>query len=136
MVGVPSEPLTYEIERGHIRRFADAIEDPNPLWQDEIEARKTRFGGILAPPTFTETLLDRRRDEALVRETRVVGGASEHEYLVPIRPGDRITVVSKLADVFRKRGKIGIMTFLVTETTFTNQFGETVARRLDTAITY
>ena len=32
-IGKTSEPRTYEVERGAIRRFAEAIEDRNPALQ-------------------------------------------------------------------------------------------------------
>ena len=35
-----------------ISHFADGAGDPNPLWRDEEYARKTRYGGIVAPPSF------------------------------------------------------------------------------------
>ena len=34
-----------------IRKFADGIGDPNPLWSDEEYARKTRYGSMTAPPS-------------------------------------------------------------------------------------
>jgi len=55
-VGFATTPVTYEIERGAIRKFAQAIEDPNALFNDEQAARKTRFGGMIAPPTFGRML--------------------------------------------------------------------------------
>ena len=51
-IGTNGEIRTYDVERGAIRRFAEAIGDPNPLFNDEREARKTRFGGMIASPTF------------------------------------------------------------------------------------
>ena len=56
LIGTESQPLTFEIERGAIRRFAEAIGDPNPLFNDEQAARRTRFGGMIAPPTFMRSL--------------------------------------------------------------------------------
>jgi len=44
LVGVESEPQVWEVEKGHIRRHAEAVGDPNPLWRDEAYARKTRYG--------------------------------------------------------------------------------------------
>src|SRR5579871_4351679 len=34
-VGRTAEPVTYEVERGHIRRFADAIGDDDPVYRGE-----------------------------------------------------------------------------------------------------
>src|SRR5690349_14896865 len=35
-----------------ILRFAEGIGDDNPLWTDAEYAASTRFGGIVAPPSF------------------------------------------------------------------------------------
>lgn len=35
-----------------ILKFAEGIGDPNPLWCDEEYAKKTRYGSIIAPPSF------------------------------------------------------------------------------------
>ena len=55
-IGMQSETRVVEVERGAIRRFAEAIGDPNPLFNDEAAARKTRFGGMIAPPIFCRSL--------------------------------------------------------------------------------
>ena len=33
-------------------KFADGIGDPNPLWRNDEYAKKTRFGSIIAPPSW------------------------------------------------------------------------------------
>ncbi|MGH7918299.1 MAG: FAS1-like dehydratase domain-containing protein, partial [Candidatus Binataceae bacterium] len=38
-IGKAGEPRTFEVERGAIRRFADAIGDPSALFNDEKAAR-------------------------------------------------------------------------------------------------
>ena len=62
-VGVSSEPVAYDIEQGLIKQFAQAIGDPNPQWQDEVKARTTPKGGIIAPPTFLRTCNPKELDE-------------------------------------------------------------------------
>jgi len=137
-LGKETTPVTYEVEQGHIRRFAEAIGDYNPLWVDETEAPKTPYGGIVAPPTFTRAFNPSDEDESMPRDPseRVLDAGSEYEYFAPIKVGDRITVVSKIADVYQKEGRLGMMTFEVKEVTFTNQFGQLVAKRRDTGIFY
>ena len=51
-IGVESAPALNEVEKGAIRKFAQAVGDPNPLWQDEEYAKKGPYGRIVAPPTF------------------------------------------------------------------------------------
>jgi len=40
----------YDVTDKDIRRFAQAIDDPNPLYYDEEYAKKTIYKGIIAPP--------------------------------------------------------------------------------------
>src|SRR3989442_15737322 len=136
-IGTVSETRTYEVERGVIRRFAEAVGDQNPLFNDEKLARKTRFGGMIAPPTFCRSLGAPILEVKLnMPQFRGLDGGSDWEYLEPIRPGDRITVQSKLADLRESAGRLGPMVFITTETSYTNQFGQVCALQRSTAIRY
>ena len=136
-IGTQTEARVVEIERGAIRRFAQAIGDPNPLFNDEAAARKTRFGGMIAPPTFGRSLGGGIPDIKLnLPQFRGLDGGSEWEYFVPIRPGDQITVVSKIADLREREGRLGPMVFITVEHSYTNQFGELCALQRSTAIRY
>ena len=53
VIATEFEPATFEVEKSHITAFARAIGDDNPLWNDEVAARRSRYGGLIAPPTFT-----------------------------------------------------------------------------------
>jgi hypothetical protein len=44
----------FLVEEGHIKLFARAIGNANPIYSDWDYARKSSLGGIVAPPTFTE----------------------------------------------------------------------------------
>ncbi len=48
----PPEPWCYEATRDNIRHYAHGIGDDNPLWCDPDYAETTRYGGIIAPPSF------------------------------------------------------------------------------------
>jgi acyl dehydratase len=50
-----AEPWCYEATRDNIRHYAHGIGDDNPLWCDPDYAAKTRFGGIIALPSFLFT---------------------------------------------------------------------------------
>jgi acyl dehydratase len=144
MIGKESAPQTREVTATAIRRFARAIGDSNPVYVDEAYARTTPWGGIIAPPTFFFTLgyyddsagVQLREDgrptggelDVPLPVSQTVGGASSIEFGVPARPGDVITVRRKVADVYSKEGKSGLLYFTVVETSYTNQKGEFVAR--------
>ena len=44
----------FPVEAGHILMFARSIGDPNPVYEDEEQARAGEAGGIIAPPTFVQ----------------------------------------------------------------------------------
>ena len=131
-IGIESEPEVYEIERGLIRRFVLAIDDPNPLWQDEEYAGKSRYGGIIAPPTFVLTVgFDELQRQVLesVLYGGVLHGSTELECYQPVRPGDAITVIAKIANIReRQGGRMGKTAFVTLDITYKNQRQELVAR--------
>ena len=136
-IGVSSEPTVLEVEKGAIRRFAEAIGDPNPLWNDEADAGRSRYGGLIAPPTFLRSAgITRPPLPFEIPYERRLDGGSEWEYFEPLRVGDHITIVARIVDVSERTGKIGTMLFTVAEVTYTNQFDQLVAIQRNTGITY
>jgi len=131
LLGIEAEPEYWDVEKGHIKRFAQAIGDENPLYHDEDYAKKTRYGEIIAPPFFLidaglVKLVDRLVEMA--PELANINGSTEIEFYQPMKVGDRIKTVAKLANVEEKIGKSGPMIFLTIEVTYTNQRQEIVAK--------
>ena len=128
LLNVTFGPEVYEIEKGWLKRFAEAIGDPNPRWLRE------------APPTFPAVLLPteliHRLFNARTRLTRLLNGASELEYYAPIAAGDVISVTGSLTRLRQTQGKEGTTLFMFTEVTCTNQRGEVVVRGKNTYIKY
>ena len=136
-IGKTAEPRTYEVERGAIRRFAEAIGDANPLFNRDAEARKGRFGGMIAPPTFCRSMMAAFPEIKIdMAGNRGLDGGSDWEYFEPIRPGDHITVQTKIADIRESDGRLGVMVFTTIETSYTNQFGQLCALQRATGIRY
>ncbi|MFA5520860.1 MAG: MaoC family dehydratase N-terminal domain-containing protein [Castellaniella sp.] len=46
------EPWCHEATRDNIRHYAHGIGDDNPLWCDPLYARNTRYGDVIALPSF------------------------------------------------------------------------------------
>ncbi len=130
-IGVESAPEVYEIEKGMIRRFVLAIDDPNPLWQDEKYARKSRYGGIIAPPTFVLTIGFDELQQVLesIPYGGLLHGSTELECYQPVRPGDTITVTTKITNIRERQDrKMGRMVFVTLDITYKNQRQELVAK--------
>lgn len=138
-----SEPLTATISAKDAQRFAYAAGDLNPLYFDAGAARAAGYKTTLVPPTFLAWALapfrpvDQLRTDGLyrgdgrrvnLRVKRVMFGGEEWDFLVPVLAGDTITAETRLKDLEEKTGSSGPFVLQTTETTFTNQRGEVVAR--------
>ena len=136
-IGVESEPATHLVEAGAILKFALAIGDPNPVFNDEEAARRSRYGGLIAPPTFLRSMGPGPL-KAQVRSPYPANldGGSEWEYFEPVRSGDRITVTVKVVDISERQGRLGNMVFTTRETRYVNQIGRLVATQRGTGISY
>ncbi len=117
LIGRESEPFLVEVERGAIRRFAEAIGDANPIYVDEEAARAAGHPALVAPPTFAASLaIDERFRHGLDLGTRAfLQGDQSIELGRPILAGDRLRVRSRVADVQERAGGSGPMDLLVLE---------------------
>ena len=134
-IGKASPPVTWEVEKGHIRRFAEAIGDTNPIYTDEAAARAAGHPRIPAPPTFAVALRPNDvRAGMSIDMRKLLHGEQEIELSRPLYAGDVVTVVQRVADIYQKQGKSGAMDFLVLETTATDAEGQLVARTRSTLV--
>lgn len=116
-VGRGSPPTLNEVEKGAIRRFAEAIGDFNPIYYDDEYAKAAGFPTVVAPPTFPASF----HSAADLRELLGVGIKSllhaeqTFEYERPIFAGDRIYVATRVAEVLEKPSATGRMDVAVIE---------------------
>jgi acyl dehydratase len=125
-VGMESAPVKNEVEKGAIRRFADAIGDPNPLYRDEEYAKTTRYGRIVAPPTFCRTFDYGEIPGLVFKREGLIHGEQQFEYFRPIFAGDVLYCSTRLANAYEKEGRLGRMIFLVYEQRGVDEAGDTV----------
>lgn len=131
------ELIVFPVERGHVRRFAEAVEDPNPLYADEGAAQRSRYGAIIAPPTFLRaagSVIPYIPE--LESFERVLDAGSEWEYEEPVRVGDTITVELRVRNVTQRNLSIGPAVFTTFEFTYRNQLGQVAVRQRTTLIRY
>jgi acyl dehydratase len=128
-IGKEFDRYTYTVTKEEVATFATALGETNPLYTDESYAKTTPYGGIIAPPTFCIVFRSNAMlpDLKLSYGKRGFDGGKECQFLAPIRPGDTITGVDRIAQVYEKTGRSGSMIFIVRESELTNQRGETVA---------
>lgn len=128
LIGLTGPQYVFEVEKRHIRQFAEAIGDKNPLYFDEEYAKSTIYGGIIAPPTFPVAVgADSGQSIKLPLDyNRMLHGEQEFIYQRPIRAGDRLYCQMKVTNVYEKEGKSGPMQFLVMDTEMKDSEGELV----------
>jgi N-terminal half of MaoC dehydratase len=155
---------SFPISASDIRRWAIAVYWPEPpprLFWDEEYASGTRHGGIVAPEEFnpfawmsahrsepprpttdedTEPNDPNRFEKSLGIQSPglrfQLNGGMECDYGARMRPGDVITAVGRLAGYHEREGRLGLMLFTVSESTWTNQRDELVKRTRSTLIRY
>jgi N-terminal half of MaoC dehydratase len=116
LVGAASEPATFDVEKGAIVKLAEAIGDPASEYR----------AGEAAPPTFPTTFRMPIPGLSEVDPARFLHGEQEYEYDRPLRAGDRITCVARIADVREKETRVGPATFVVAEIEGRDEAGERV----------
>lgn len=125
-VGLRSEAVRNRVERGAVRRFAEAIADPSPLYLDEEAARRSRHGGLLAPPTFPRTFDYGRIDGLKMPSSGLIHGEFGISYERPLLVSEEVLCHMQLKDSYDKRGRRGLLGFLVFERMGESPGGERV----------
>ncbi|MEU5840353.1 MaoC family dehydratase N-terminal domain-containing protein [Rhodococcus sp. NPDC047139] len=125
-----------------IRRWAMAMDNPNPLHWNETFARESKFGGLVAPQSIA-VALDFGHGAApacvgyIPNSHLIFGGEEWWFYGVPVRPGDKLFQERRFHDYKVTETKFaGPTMFSRGDTTHTNQHGALVARERSTAIRY
>jgi len=117
--------------RDAIKHFAWGMGDDNPLWLDEEYARGTKYGCILAPPTFLYSI-----DHTVIQHPGLcrlhhINAGTDWEWFQVIRADDRFTVECKLLDVIDQQGKnVQRMLLQIGEVVYRNQKNEVVAKAI------
>ena len=115
LIGTSAASFAVEVEKGAIRRFAEAIGESAEIYFDEAFARSLGYPGIVAPPTFPTTF--RPPSEPPWRrgldEGRILAGEQGFRYRRPIFAGDRLKCELRLTDVQDKRSSKGSMELII-----------------------
>ncbi len=99
----PTEP--YEVSREKIREFAEAVNDPNPVYRSRAAAQELGHEDVIAPPTFAIVITMRAGRQVIddpdlgIDYSRVVHGEQRFVHARPMRAGDLLQVVVSVEDV-------------------------------------
>ena len=148
LIGTRSRIIAWDqVERSEVRRFAQAIMDPDPIYYDDVAARRRGFPCVVAPPLFplyafrfppdAHDALAEAAEQAEfhggaflprlglpdipVPQTGLLNGGNEIEFYRYARVGDRLTAECELTDIYEKRGRSGDLVFVEMAMTFLDQ---------------
>ena len=128
-IGATAEPWCHEATRDNIRHYAHGIGDDNPLWCDPEYAAKTRYGTIIALPSF------------LFATSRIISGyvgglpgvhamwsGADWNWHKPVRRNDEISTEACLKDLIEHETRFaGRAIQQIYHVDFFNQGGDKVA---------
>lgn len=153
-IGMTGEPKLspMPLERDTLRRFAQAIMDPDPIYYDDEAAKTSKFGQIVSPPLYPAHAYRPPADGpdpfAVFAENpdsdgtagsdgmyyglppipmpykRLLNGGNELQFYRALAVGERCIVTPRYADVMLKQGKNGAILLVVVETTYKTEAGE------------
>ncbi len=153
-IGVASEKAIAcdVVERGAVRRFAQAILNEDPIYDSACEDNRN-YGGPVAPPLYPVHLFRRQfgapdpiqlrahdpdydgsigtlnlPDIEPLRGYALLNGGIDVEFFRYANHGDTISVVSRYADLSEKQTSKGTMYVVVVESDFRNQADELLVR--------
>ncbi len=134
--------LKDPIHPNDLRRWAQGMQNPNPLYWDEACAAAGRHGRLLAPQSFavcTDTSHGAGPAiQGVIPGQHMIFGGDEWWFFGPeIEPGDRITHDRMLFDYKVAETKFaGPTMFSRGDTTYIKQTGEVVCKQRSTSVRY
>lgn len=120
------------VEQGAIQRYASAVGDTNPLYNNVEYARNSEWGRLMAPPGFTGWPVESggldmiKFVEKLIAQGAPAGlldGGVEYEFFAPVGAGDILLSVTRISNIEGRETKMGATMITTVETTFSNQNG-------------
>ncbi|MDO9404001.1 MAG: MaoC family dehydratase N-terminal domain-containing protein [Polaromonas sp.] len=151
-LSAPPKRAPMPLERDTLRRFAQAIMDPDPVYYDDDAAAQSRFGRVVAPPLYPAhafrvpadapdpftVFADNPDSDGTAGSDgmyyglppipmpykRLLNGGNELQFFRALAVGERCVVIPRYADVVLKHGKNGAILLVVVETTYRTEQDE------------
>jgi len=142
-IGVPlgGQQFKEPFSTNDIRRFVQGVQNPNPLYFDEVYAAESRFGRIVAPQSYFGGGPGTGATPAIqgtIPGSHMLFGGDEFWFFgTRVYPGDLLRLERMLFDYkVANTSFAGPTMFSRGDTTYFNQRGEPIARQRSTSIRY
>ncbi|RBP08020.1 MaoC family dehydratase N-terminal domain-containing protein [Rossellomorea aquimaris] len=114
-IGKRSPSVENCVEKGAVRKFAEAIGDPHPIYVDEEAGKSSRYRGNIAPPTFPRVLDYGTIEGFHLPNVGLIHGEQTFHYERPLKVGECIQCYTEIKDYYERKGSGGTLGFLVIE---------------------
>lgn len=112
-IGKRSAIVKNTVEKGAVKKFAEAIGDLSPIYIDEEVGKNSRFKRNIAPSTFPVTFEFAAVDELKLPSKGLIHGEQSFHYKRPLLVGEDVYCFTEVKDYYEKTGNFGKMGFLV-----------------------
>lgn len=113
MIGKQSNKVKNTVERGAVKKFAESIGDPHPIFIDEETGKNSRYKNNIAPPTFPRVFDYGVIEELKLPPKGLIHGEQIFHYKRPLLVGEELLCYQEVSKYFEKKGNFGEMGFLV-----------------------
>ena len=106
--GMQLPDINYTITSEILERYLDGIDDLNPLYLDEDYAKKSPFGGRIAPPismAIYTTVSNLIKPLGMVIPPGLVQAYQHYEFSGIVRPDEKLLIKSVVEDKYEKKGR-------------------------------
>ena len=107
LIGQKSNKVKNTVERGLVRRFAEAIGDPHPIYMDEETGKQSRYGANIAPPTFPRVFDYGTIEQLDLPKKGLIHGEQNYHYARPLLVGEEVYCWTEIKDYYEKAGSNG-----------------------------
>ncbi len=150
LIGVESEPWSYELTTTSVRAFARGVGYRDPVYFDVAAAQAAGYASLPAPPCYLGTPVFIPGESSDVFSgprgsgpelkhglPGLLDGGTETIYERPLVAGETLTATTKLTNLETKESKgLGVMLITTQETTWKDASGAVVATQRAQAIFY
>ncbi|WP_449540505.1 MaoC family dehydratase N-terminal domain-containing protein [Ferdinandcohnia sp. Marseille-Q9671] len=109
LIGKQSTKVKNVIERGAVKKFAEAIGDPHPIYVDEEVGKSSRYKANIAPPTFPMVLDFGHIEGFSLSAKGLIHGEQVYKYLRPLLVGEEVYCYSEIEDYVERKGSTGTL---------------------------
>ena len=130
-LGTRVDILPVTIEKERMVEFAK-IYDPIPLHTDEEYAKKTRFGGLIAPGVMSfMSVWANYIENDFISDELIAGKSTKIEWFKPVYAGDTLRGILTVSDMQKRNRYNGVVTLSID---IYNQKGELVMNNVTESV--